>query len=266
MKLRASQPKAIRAIHANKGVESWYKAQLQKLLTAMNDSMLVHVEAAWKTAPPSIGFGQDASSTTILRKALTKWGDRWVAKYNKAATDLARKFASRSFNTTDVAMKKALADAGFTVPFKPTAASVEAYRAVIAENVGLIKSIPQQYLKDVQTGVWQSAMRGGDLKTLTDEIKSKYGIAHRRAAFIARDQGNKAKAILENVRRQELGITEAIWQHSGGGKVPRPEHVAFSGKKYTLSKGAHLEGKWVWPGTEPNCRCTSRAIIPGFED
>ena len=256
----------MRAIHANRGVEAFYRVQLQKLLKSMNDSMVVHLEAAWKAAPPSIGFGQDASSATTLRKALSKWGDRWLAKYNRAATELAKKFASRAFSTTDNAMRKALADAGFTVPFKPSAASAEAYRGVIAENVALIKSIPQQYLKDVQTGVWQSAMRGGDLKTLTDEIKSKYGIAHRRAAFIARDQGNKAKATIENVRRQELGITEAVWQHSGGGKVPRPEHVAFSGKRYKLAKGAYLEGKWVWPGTEPNCRCTSRAVIPGFED
>ena len=265
MKLRAPKPKTLRAIHANRGVEAWYKKQLQCMLKSMNDSMLTHLEAAWKAAPPSVGFGQDASSAATLRKALTKWGDRWLAKYNRAATELAKKFASRSFNTTDNSLRAALADSGFSVQFKPSPGSVEAYRGVIAENVALIKSIPQQYLKAVQTGVWQSAMRGGDLGTLTDEIKAKYGIAHRRAAFIARDQNNKAKAVIENVRRQELGITHAVWQHSGGGKVPRPEHVAFSGKLFDLKKGAYLEGKWVWPGTEPNCRCTSRAVIPGFD-
>jgi uncharacterized protein with gpF-like domain len=66
------------------------------------------------------------------------------------------------------------------------------------------------------------------------------------------------------VRQKELGITKAIWVHSGGGKHPRPEHVAFSGKEYDVEKGAYLEGKWTWPGFEINCRCTSRSVIPGF--
>jgi hypothetical protein len=71
---------------------------------------------------------------------------------------------------------------------------------------------------------------------------------------------------MENVRRLELGLTEAIWMHSGAGRSPRPSHVAFSGKRFKLATGAFLDGKWVWPGSEPDCLCTSRAIIPGFED
>src|SRR3546814_21033086 len=27
---------------------------------------------------------------------------------------------------------------------------------------------------------------------------------------------------------QEIGVTEAIWLHSGGGKHPRPKHLAFN--------------------------------------
>jgi putative phage head protein len=41
-------------------------------------------------------------------------------------------------------------------------------------------------------------------------LRKDYGISERRAAFIARDQTNKAKAAIEKARRQELGITEAI--------------------------------------------------------
>ena len=88
-----------------------------------------------------------------------------------------------------------------------------------------------------------------------------------RAATIARDQNNKAKATIERTRRQELGITHAIWQHSAGGKVPRATHIAMSGKPYLISEGMYdsAVGRYVWPGTEINCRCTSRAIIPAFE-
>ncbi len=97
-------------------------------------------------------------------------------------------------------------------------------------------------------------------------MEETYGVTKRRAAFIARDQNNKATAVFERTRHVEIGVTEAIWLHSAGGKVPRPEHVAFSGKKYDIRKGAYLEGKWTWPGVEINCRCVSKPVIPGFED
>ena len=88
--------------------------------------------------------------------------------------------------------------------------------------------------------------------------------SERRAAFIARDQTNKAKAAIEKARWQELGITEAIWMHSHAGKEPRPSHVAANGKRLNVNKGMYLDGKWVQPGEEINCRCTSRAVIKGF--
>ena len=61
---------------------------------------------------------------------------------------------------------------------------------------------------------------------------------------------------------------EAIWLHSAGGKEPRPSHVAFSGKRYSLKKGVVLDPKEgiVWPGTAIRCRCVPKPVIPGFDD
>ncbi len=266
--LRAPGSKTVevRGVHANAGVSDWYRKQLQCLLFRVNRSLILHIEAAWKINPPSIGFAQDAPNPSILlRRALKKWGGLWTKKFDRLSLDLSRQFAKKSFSTTQGAMQDALKTAGFTVAFTPSPASVEAYHAVVAENVALIKSIPSQYLKDVQTSVWSSVMKGADMAELTKTIQEKYGISHRRAAFIARDQSNKAKAQIEDVRRAELGIRRARWKHSGGGKTPRPEHVAFSGKIYEIGKGAYLEGKWVWPGSEPNCRCTSKSLIRGLD-
>ena len=258
------KPTIVRAVHANVGVEAWYRTQLQWAIREMSQSMLHEVRACWREHRPTIGMAQDANPSWLMRKALTKWGGIWERRLDKLADELGKKFADQSIGVTETAMRFAFAEAGFTVKFRPSRGSLEVYQAVLAENVNLIKSIPQQYLTQVQSQVWQSVMKGADMGELTAAIEKQYGIAWRRAAFIARDQNNKAKAIIENERRSELGITEAIWQHSGAGKEPRPEHVKFSGKRYELVKGAYLEGKWVWPGTEPNCRCTSRAIIPGF--
>ena len=145
---------------------------------------------------------------------------------------------------------------------------VQAYRAVVSENVNLIRSIPQKFLTDVQSQVWQSVMKGAKQSQLAQGIREKYDLSWRRAALIARDQNNKAKAVMEEARRSELGIDEAIWMHSGGGKEPRPEHVKWGAqkKRYKIREGMYssVDGAYVWPGTAISCRCTSRSIIPGL--
>jgi uncharacterized protein with gpF-like domain len=139
---------------------------------------------------------------------------------------------------------------------------------VIAENVGLIKSIPQEFLKRVQNDVWRTVSKtGGDLKTLTDKLQASYGVTHNRAALIANDQNNKAKAVYEAARRTEVGIKRAVWMHSAGGVEPRPSHVALSGTTYEIEKGAwdKDEGEWIQPGELINCRCVSRPVVEGFD-
>ena len=261
-------------IRAAAGVEVWYRERLQGLVRDMAQSLLLHLRAAWGRADPSIGFAADAANferrpdrvTAELKRALRKWGVLWTDKLERASEDIARMFASRNQRNLDVRFRKILKDAGFTVEFRPTAGAVTAYRAVIAEQVNLIKSIPQKFLTDVQTSVWDTVMRGGDMSALSASIKRNYGVTWRRAAFIARDQTNKARAIMEEARRSELGIEEAVWHHSHAGREPRPTHVDMDGKRYKIAEGMWdpAVDKYVWPGTEPNCRCSSRAIIPAF--
>lgn len=211
------------------------------------------------------------SMAPLLRRALSKWSTLWVRRIEKVSTSIARDFAVQNKNATSASMLSKLSKAGFTVKFKPTPASTNALDAVIAENVGLIRSIPQKFLSDVEVQVWQTVMNGSDLDTLSRDIKVKYGVAWRRAALIAMDQNAKAKAAMERARRLEVGITQAIWMHSGGGVDPRDTHVKAGRDKvvYEVAKGwydpAPRVEKFIWPGTEINCRCSDRAVIPGFD-
>ena len=252
-------PKLLAPIHANAGVQAWYTRQLQTLVTAMAKEMLADIRQAWTDDAPDIGMAAD--SVWSLTQAFQRWADRWTFRMTQAAQQLSVQFASRAFTATQTSMQQALRDAGFTVRFKPTRRSVKVYQLVIDQQVGLIKSIPQQYLTDVRAVVYQSVMEGGNMQRVAADVRQKYGVTHRRAALIARDQNHKAKAIIERERRRELGITRAKWRHSGAGKEPRPEHVKFSGEYYDIAKGAYLEGEWVWPGTAINCRCTDMAVI-----
>lgn len=269
-----SKPVKLDAIRPNEGIEAAYRKKLQALVAEMSKSFIYWTRAAWKKDDPVLaqdsgprrGRNNGGGAVVDLRKTMQRVSKHWQKRFDGLSDELAEVFVNGATATTDAAMMASLKRAGFTVQFNMTQAAREGYQAVLQENVGLIKSIASEYLTEVQGDVWRAVSQGYDLQALTDTLQSRYGVSHRRAAFIARDQSNKAKAVIENVRRQELGITTAIWQHSGAGKEPRPSHVAANGKPFDLAKGMYLDGEWVLPGQAINCRCTSRAVIPGFED
>lgn len=231
----------------------------------------VHATLMTLARRTKLPLAQDAKPPRIdlLRRALDKWGGLWTARLETLSEKLAADFANKSRTVTDAAVKKSFRDAGLTIQFKPTKAMLEGQAAVIHENVHLIKSIPTKMLGQVQNDVWRTVTSGSDLASLKTKLQSTYNITHNRAALIARDQNNKAKAVYENARRKEVGITEAIWVHSHGGVEPRPTHVKMDGKRYDIAKGMwdRDEGEFVHPGQLINCRCVSRPIldIAGFE-
>lgn len=267
----AKKPPTARAVWPSAAIEAWYRATLQKLIREMSQDMMTALRAVWRQSQPvhDSALATDARpKIDLLRRALELWGERWTISLGDLADKLANEFANKNRSYTDRALKQSFKAAGMTVEFKPTKRMLEDYAAVVAENVQLIKSIPQKYLTDVQSTVWTNVTKGGDLKQMSEDIQHVYGVTHRRAAFIARDQNNKAKATFERTRDQELGVTKFIWVHSNAGKEPRPTHLHADGRTYSLAKGMYDkdEGKYVFPGELINCRCTQRAILPGWDD
>jgi len=253
---------SIPAVRPNEGIRVAYQRKLEAMVDRMTKDVQRVLLRQYDTRPPELAT--DASPTAELAAAIRRLSRKWQRDFDELAVELAAHFAKSATDRSDKALKAMLRKRGFTVRFKATAAQNDALQATIAENVGLIKSIPQRYMTGVDGAVMRSVQAGRDLGSLAKELHEQRGITKRRAATIARDQNNKATATLTRVRQQELGITKAVWVHSGAGKHPRPEHVAFNGKTYDVAKGAYLEGKWTWPGVEINCRCTSRSIIPGL--
>lgn len=253
----------LRPIHPNEGIRAWYFELLADLARRMAEDAQRLVKNY--AAPASESMALDDDPIVTLRTEMRKWGRRWQKRFNLLSKDVADSFAGRSQRYTDAALRKRMREAGFTVKFRPTPEMLRAYRIVAAENVGLIKSIPTQFHRDVESAVWVAVSKGGAMGALSKTIRAKYGVTYRRAALISRDQVNKAKTVMENTRRTELGITEAVWKHSHAGKKPRPTHVKMDGKTYKIADGMYDSAvkRKVQPGELINCRCTSRAIIPG---
>lgn len=228
----------------------------------MQKSVVYWLSANYKASGAAVVM--DASPAVFMRDAMRKLARRWTKSFDSIAQKLSERFAGDTLKNADVSLHNALDTAGFTVEFKMTAPMNNALQATITENVGMIRSIPEKYFTQVEGLVMRSVARGRDLSYLTDELEKRYGITRRRAARIARDQNNKATSVMQAARQQSLGITEGIWRHSHAGKKPRPSHVKADGQRFDLSKGLFLDGKWVMPGEEIECKCTWSPVIPGL--
>jgi SPP1 gp7 family putative phage head morphogenesis protein len=260
-----SKAKKLRPLHPNLGLSIAYRKKLDRLIKEMNASVVWHIKAVYRANPPAMAM-DDVLPTSALQRAIKLLTKRWLKKFDRAAPRLAKYFATAVHKRTDIALAKILRDGGFSVKFQMSEGMKDVLQATTAENVGLIKSIGSQYLGEVEGLVMRSASAGRDLGAMAKQLEKRYGVTKRRAALISKDQNNKASANMQRVRQLEVGITKATWLHSGGGKVPRPTHVANSGKTYDVAKGwfdPH-EKQWIHPGTLINCRCVSIPLVPGF--
>jgi SPP1 gp7 family putative phage head morphogenesis protein len=261
---RVAPPKTLAAIRPNAGTEARYRKRLQALIREMDASVQYWVRATYKANEPRIAL--DELPAKALEKAMKKLAKRWQKQFDELAPKLADHFTQAADKRSSLQLKSMLREHGFTVEFKMTDTMRDVMNASVAEQVSLIKSIPQKYFTDVHGSVMRSVQAGRDLSTLTKDLQENYGVSFRRAAFIARDQNNKATATMTRARQIEIGITEAVWMHSGGGRVPRPTHLAMNGKRYDVTEGMWdpAVGRMIYPGEEPNCRCVSGAVVPGF--
>lgn len=262
--MATTKRKTARAVTPNLGVERAYKRAMEKLIDEMSNSFEYWLAAAYKANPPRMEVAMDALPSAELSKKVRDLGKRWIKKFDDMASAIAQKFTESGRKATDSSFQQALKDAGFAVEFKVTPVMRDAMNATIAENVSLIKSIPRQYSMEVEGIVMRGFTQGRDLKSITDDLQSRYGITRRRAANISRDQANKLTATVTQARRVELGLFEAEWIHSGGGKEPRQSHVKAGKdrKKFDVRVGCLIDGEHILPGQLINCRCSSRTILP----
>jgi hypothetical protein len=252
----------------NVGEEISYYHSLLTPINEMTTEMVAFLSNDWEFRNAVKVLAQDASPVDTIRRSLDKFAERWTGKWTSMEDRIASKFASGAWTATDNGVRASFAKAGFTLKFNPTKPMLLAYNTRIQTNINLIRSIPQQYLKDVSQKVWDVVTTTGDLNRLTQDIQAVGGVAQRRAALIARDQNSKAKADFEKTRRYEVGITEAEWQHSAAGVEPRPTHLK-AGQQRTIFNVIvgwfdPAINRHTWPGYEINCRCSSRARIPGL--
>lgn len=250
------------------GVQAAYLAKLNKLIEQMDDSVMYWVRTRYKNNQPATIAMDDVLPANELKRTIDELVKRWTKAWNDAAPELAKYFSLAALDRNDANLRQILRDANWTVRFKMTKGMRDVLKATIDENVGLIKSIPQQYFKAVRGDVMRSIQAGRDMGTLSKALQKNYGVTKRRAALIARTQNNLATGAMDRARKMELGLTKSKWRHSHAGKEPRPTHLANDGKLYDHVKGWYDPDpkvrRHIYPGELINCRCSSITVVPGF--
>lgn len=174
--------KLLRPVYANAGVEAAYREKLERLIDEMQRSTVWWLRAVYRknetritqdAMPGTSGGTTETPSETpsnwlawVLRRLQAYWQRRW----RKSAERIARDFVGSAQRHTLSAYGAAFKAAGMTVKMDPGRVMNDTVQALIAENVSLIKSIPQQYFDEVTGLVQRSVSMGRDVAFLEEEL------------------------------------------------------------------------------------------------
>lgn len=249
----------MKPVRYNAGNMKWYRSALMILVRAMNRDVKEKTLQLFAGRVPPVD---------VVRHTLGELSSIWLNRFASRSSLLSNEMTDKTIASADRGLQQAAEKAGFKIKMQWTDAMQQKKDAIIAENVSLIRSIPEKYFTEVEGMVYRSVAAGGDRKALSDEIMSNFskreGITRRRAEFIAKDQIRKATSALSSARQQAAGITRGIWVHSAGQANPRHKHVKANGQEFDLSKGLPVgdKGQYVMPGYEPGCDCGWRPVPP----
>lgn len=140
---------------------------------------------------------------------------------------------------------------------------VEQLERWVMENVGLIKSIPEDTLDRMREIVYDGFTNGETTTRMVKEIQRAYSISRRRAELIARDQTAKLNGQIQRAQQLDAGITEYVWSTAGDERV-REGHRALEGKRFSWYDPPVVDertGRRCHPEQDYQCRCVGRPVF-----
>jgi len=214
---------------------------------------------------------QDASISSQARVLMNELLDKFSQLFSFKSKILAERMVNGAAGVSKTVLHTSLKKLSGGLSLKTgivPAGMEEISKALIAENVSLIKSIPQEYFKNVTGAVMRSITVGRGMADLLPQIQKYDGQTQRRAKNLALDQTRKAYNSINKERMQKIGVKQFEWVHSGGGQKPRESHLKISGHifdfddltKQQAALGVPPEDQGI-PGYPINCRCTMVPVI-----
>lgn len=128
------------------------------------------------------------------------------------------------------------------------------------QNLSLMGSLEDEYLRKVEEAVNRGIQSGDRAEDIIKELNHIEGVTESRAKLIARDQVSKLNGNLNMLRQENLGIDSYIWRTSEDERV-RPSHEEKNGKEFQWNNPPSDTGH---PGEDYNCRCYAEPKLDGF--
>jgi SPP1 gp7 family putative phage head morphogenesis protein len=197
-------------------------------------------------------------------RAYSKLIGPWAERQSRKLLDKVSKSNKRAYQESSKAI-------GTALKLNVGEANVGAVaRALQAEQVGLIKSIPLEAGQRAQKIAFEAALAGTRAEVNEDtvnELKKQLGlsteVAESRAKLIAVTETARANASINQARALAVGAKGYIWRATMD-EATRPAHRKMDGKYVPYDKPPHLsDGTTGHAGTFPRCRCYGE---PVFDD
>lgn len=243
-------------------------ARYRKSLESMIQDMLAdydrQITRLIKTRPE---LTMDAPAKPIrqtLNELSAKWGAIFAQKAQALADRLIGQVDRVSHTTLNASLREMSGGLTIKTPAMPAALRAR-LSASVAENIALIRSIPDTYHGKLSGIILRSVQQGGTgTAQLLDEIKSLNVVTENRAELIAVDQTKKINSAMNTERMRSAGVNKFEWIHSGGGKEPRELHVRYDGQIFDINDPPIIDertGERGMPGVLLNCKCKARPIV-----
>jgi SPP1 gp7 family putative phage head morphogenesis protein len=136
-------------------------------------------------------------------------------------------------------------------------------RRLLAEQVGLITSLPLDAAQRVQALALEGATTGRRYGDLVQEINRTGHVTIGRANLIARTETAKAQSAITQARARYVGSDAYTWISANDRDV-RPAHKRLAGHVFRWDDPPIAEegGQRHHPGEFPNCRCYAEPVLP----
>ena len=133
----------------------------------------------------------------------------------------------------------------------------------VEDNVGLIKTIPQESLSRMREIVMEGYRNGETTTSIVKKIQRAYSVDRRHAQLLARDQIAKLNSNIAQQQQRDAGVEEYIWSTSGDSRV-RESHKKLNGKRFRWDDPPVVDektGRRCHPGEDYECRCVALAVF-----
>jgi SPP1 gp7 family putative phage head morphogenesis protein len=242
-----------------------YFKELNKLTKAMRSDIREQLIPALKSLNSEYATDSYSDTLSQIIESLSSKYDSVVGLLAKSSagkmvgsifTKNQKAFNKNMEKTIGVDISNVLADPG-----------LDAFlTAQVNKNTSLIKSIPSEYFKSIETVVMNGVANGQRWEQIAKEIggikdiSSVNGKLQNRIKLIARNETSNINASINKRRQEQLGVDSFKWQTAQDERV-RESHARIDGNVYRWDDLPTVDGVKTSPGQPINCRCVAVPVI-----